>query len=103
MQLSKLVAVLELRVLLPNQESEQERNHGEPSTPMYCALAIAGQEVGKGKVTVWVEVITVKVFVTLSVVVLFPPVAVNTVASVMVSVDTYCVGTPSQLTLTGMF
>jgi hypothetical protein len=50
-----------------------------------------------------VEVITLNVFVTFKVVVLFPPVAVKTVASVMVSVDTYCVGTLPQLTLTGMF
>jgi len=103
MQLSRLVAVPELRMLLPPQESEQERNHGDPSTPMYSACAIYGQVVGKGNLTVWVEVITVIMFVTFNVVVFSPPVAVKTVASVMVSVETYCVGTLSQLTLTGMF
>ena len=103
MQASRLVAVPECRVLLPPQELEQERNQGEPSTPMYSTSAIAGQVVEKGTLMVWVDVIEVNVFVNLMVVVFFPPVAAKTVASVMVSVETYCVGTPSQLTLTGMF
>jgi hypothetical protein len=52
---------------------------------------------------VCVEVITVNVFVTFKLVVLLPPVAVKTVASVMVSINTYYIGTLPQLTLTGVF
>ena len=44
----------------------------------------------------------VSTFVTFNVVVFLPPTAVKTVASVMVCVDTYCVGA-SQFTLTLIF